>query len=331
MLSRVADSVYWMSRYVERAENVARFIDVNNNLALGAGETIEEQWAPLVYTTGDHGLFLERYGEFTRQQVLHFLMFDRDNPNSLLSCVEKARENARTIREVISSAMWEELNVFFHLVRAAAGRPVPQDEMHLFCNQVKRASHVLLGATRVTMSHGEAWHFARLGRLLERADNTSRIVDVQYYLLLPDPQDVGTSLDIVRWSAMLKSTSALEMYRRGHGRILPAKVADFLILDRLFPRSVHFCLIKAHESLQNVAGSFSGTFRTRAEQQMGRLRSEMDYTRIEEVIERGLHEYIDDLQTQLNAIGEAIYEDFFEVRPFVADLTTDLCDSAPLR
>ena len=325
MLSRVADSVYWMSRYVERAENVARFIDVNSNLALGAGETIQEQWAPLVYTTGDDEQFLKRYGEFTRQQVLHFLAFDRDNPNSILSCVENARENARTIREVISSAMWEELNVFYHLVRAAASRPATQDEMHIFCHQVKQASHVLLGATEVTMAHGEAWHFARLGRLFERADMTSRIVDVQYFLLLPDPQDVGTSLDIVRWSAMLKSTSALEMYRRVHGRILPEKVADFLILDRLFPRSVRFCLIKAHESLQNVAGSVSGTFRTRAEQHLGRLRSEMDYTRIEEVIERGLHEYIDDLQTQLNTIGEAMYEDFFEVKPPLASPASELC------
>jgi uncharacterized alpha-E superfamily protein len=187
------------------------------------------------------------------------------------------------------------------------------DEMHTFCNQVKRSSHVLLGATEVTMSHGEAWHFARLGRLLERADKTSRIVDVQYYSLLPDPNYVGSSLDIVRWSALLKSTSALEMYRRVRGRILPTNVADYLLLDRQFPRSVRFCLIKAHESLQSIAGSVSGTFRTLSEQQLGRLRSRMDYTRIEEIVDLGLHEYIDDLQTQLNAIGDAIYEDFFRV------------------
>jgi uncharacterized alpha-E superfamily protein len=303
-----------MSRYVERAENVARFIDVNSNLALGGGETIQQQWAPLVYTTGDEDLFYSQYGEFSRANVLRFLAFDRENPNSILSCIETARENARTIREVISSAMWEELNIFFHLVRAATKQTSTMDEMHSFCNQVKRSSHVLLGATDVTMSHGEAWHFARLGRLLERADKTSRIVDVQYYSLLPDPQDIGSSLDIVRWSALLKSTSALEMYRRVCGRILPTNVADYLLLDRQFPRSVRFCLIKAHESLQAVAGSASGTFRTVSEQQLGRLRSKMDYTRIEEIVEQGLHEYIDDLQTQLNSIGDAIYEDFFRVQ-----------------
>ncbi len=322
MLSRVADSVYWMGRYVERAENVARFMDVNCNLAFGGEGTIEEQWAPVVHTTGDEQLFLERYAEFSRPNVLQFLAFDRENPNSILSCVERARENARTIRDVISSAMWEELNIFFHLVRAAAGQPKTADEIHVFCNQVKRSSHVLLGATDVTMCHSEAWHFGRLGRLLERADKTSRIVDVQYYLLLPDPTDVGSSLDIVRWSALLKSTSALEMYRREHGRILPEKVADYLILDRQFPRSVRFCLIKAHESLQSVAGSATGTFRTRAEQQLGRLRSEMDYMRIEEVVDQGLHEYIDDLQTQLNSVGDAIYEDFFRIKTIAQSQTS---------
>jgi uncharacterized alpha-E superfamily protein len=303
-----------MSRYVERAENVARFIDVNCNLTLGGGDTLVEQWAPLVYTTGDDERFEELFGEFNAHNVLQFLAFDRRNPNSILSCIEKARENARTIREMISSVMWEELNIFFHVVRAAANRPTTLEETNLFCRQVKRASHVLVGATDATMSHGEAWHFGRLGRLLERADKTSRIVDVQYYLLLPDPSDIGTSLDVVRWSSLLQSASALEMYRRVHGRIVPSRVADFLILDRFFPRSIHFCLIKAHESLQQVVGSATGTFRTRAEQKLGRLRSEMDYTRIDEVVERGLHEYIDDLQTHLNTVGDAIYEDFFRIR-----------------
>ena len=315
MLSRVADSVYWMSRYVERAENVARFIDVNNNLTLGEGDTISGQWAPLVYTTGDHELFEKKYEGFTQENVVRFLAFDRENPNSILSCVEGARENARTIREIISLAMWEELNKFFHLLRAAESDPRSLDQLHDFCGEVRRASHVLMGATEVTMSHDEAWNFARIGRLIERADKTSRIVDVQYYILLPNPGDVGSSVDVVRWTALLKSASALSMYRRVHGRIEPTKVADFLILDRYFPRAVHFCLIKAHESLQTITGSPGGTFRTASEQWLGRLRSNMDYTSIKEIIDRGLHEYIDDFQTQLNSVGGAIFEDFFKMRP----------------
>jgi uncharacterized alpha-E superfamily protein len=139
-------------------------------------------------------------------------------------------------------------------------------------------------------------------------------VDVQYFILLPDPLDVGTTLDVVRWSALLKSAGALQMYRRVNGRIIPKRVAEFLILDRYFPRSIHFCLIKAQASLDDVTGSERGTFRLRSEQLMGRLRSELDYTSIDDIVRRGLHEFIDDLQTGLNDIGQAIHEDFFTIQ-----------------
>lgn len=318
MLSRVADSFYWMCRYIERADNVARFIDVNCNLSLGGDHTIDEQWAPLIYTTGDETDFQQRYTDYSPNSVLHFLAFDRENPNSVLSCVEKARENARSIRENISSAVWEELNVFYHLVRGRVETAASWEGMQRFCHEVKRASHVFVGATEATMSHGEAWHFGQLGRLIERADKTSRIVDVQYFLLLPEPTDIGSSLDVVRWSALLKSAGALEMYRRVYGRIVPTHVANFLILDREFPRSVHYCLIHAHQSLNSVTGSVQGTFRTRAEQQLGRLRSEMDYSSIEEIISIGMHEFIDRFQTQLNQVGAAVFEDFFKLQTFEA-------------
>lgn len=311
MLSRVADSVYWLSRYVERAENVARFIDVNYNLTLGESESLGNQWAPLVKTTGDQETFADRYGTPTRENVLEFLSFDEENPNSIMSCVAKARENARTIREVIPTVVWEQLNRFYLMVRSAAQFSMTLDQPNEFCERVRLASHTLIGATDVTMSHGEAWHFSRLARLIERADKTSRIVDVQYFILLPDARDVGSVLDIVRWSALLKSASALVMYRRQHGKIVPESVADFLILDRHFPRAMHFCLIKAQESLRLITGSAAGTFRNLSEQRMGRLSSNMNYTGIKDIIQRGLHEYIDDFQMQLNLVGEAIRDDFF--------------------
>ena len=210
MLSRVADSVYWMSRYVERAENVARFIDVNFNLTLGEGTNLGNQWEPLVDTTGDHRAFSRRYSAATRETVLQFLAFDSSNPNSILSCVTAARENARTIRETITSPMWEHVNRFYLMVKSAARSQATAAIPTGFCDAVKNASHSLVGTTYTTMSHGEAWHFLRLGRLLERADKTSRIVDVQYFLLLPQAEDVGSSIDIARWSALLKSASALE-------------------------------------------------------------------------------------------------------------------------
>ncbi len=311
MLSRVANSVYWLSRYIERAENVARFIDVNYNLTLGETETLANQWAPLVYTTGDQEVFEARYGAATRENVLKFLSFDEENPNSIISCVGLARENARTIREIIPSVVWEQLNKFHLMVRSAAESSQTLDQPQEFCERVRLGGHLMLGATDTTMSHGEAWHFSRIGRLIERADKTSRIVDVQYFILLPNAQDVGSALDVVRWSALLKSASALEMYRRQHGKIEPESVADFLILDRQFPRAMHFCLIKALESLRRITGSDAGTFQNLAEQRTGRLCSQMNYTGIKDIIHQGLHEYIDDFQGQLNLIGEAIHDNFF--------------------
>ena len=150
---------------------------------------------------------------------------------------------------------------------------------------------------------------------IERADKTSRILDVKYYLLLPSAADVGTPVDTNQWVALLKSVSALEMYRKRHGRTTPTQVAEFLILDRDFPRSMHFCLIRAEESLLAITGSRPGTFRTPAEQRLGRLRSELDYGNIEEIIGGGIHEFIDGFQTRLNLVGEAIYEAFFALPP----------------
>lgn len=310
MLSRVADSLFWMSRYIERAENVARFIDVNYSITLGEASG-PKQWAPLVFTTGDQDHFDELYGEPTRESVLRFLAFDDRNPNSILACVSAARENARMVRDSITQPMWEQVNRFFLMVTGAANSGVALYDPTNFCDGVKLASHALVGHTYTTMSHGEAWHFLRAGRLLERADKTSRIVDVQYYHLLPSAADVGSPLDLVRWNALLRSTSALAMYRKQHGRIVPEKVADFLLLNRDFPRSMRFCVLRAQDSISQITGSKPGTFSCRSEQLAGRLRAEMDYAAIEEVIGEGLHEYIDRFQRRLNGIGEALRKDFF--------------------
>lgn len=310
VLSRVAEAVFWMSRYLERADNVARFIDVNEHLTLDLQGAVAEQWGPLVYTTGDHELYFKHYGELTRSNVLQFLTFDARNGNSILGCVQRARENARAIREIISSDMWEQINRFYLLMRDAARAPA-SDHVRRIVEDVKLHSHLIQGVLDTTMSHGEAWHFANIGRLIERADKTSRILDVKYYILLPDSRDVGTPLDIVQWSALLKSASALEMYRKSKGRITPAKVAEFLILDRDFPRSMRYCLVHAEESLHEITGTPAGSFGNRAEQQLGRMRAAMDFTSIDDVVHQGLHEFIDRYQTELNAAGETIYDVFF--------------------
>jgi uncharacterized alpha-E superfamily protein len=319
MLSRVADSIYWMNRYIERAENVARFIDVNLRLLLDPSIATTEQWEPLVDTTGDRVPFQERYGQATRKNVVAFLIFDTANPNSIFSCLRMARENARSVREVISSEMWEQINKFYLMVRAAAAAGDVLQDPYDFFTEIKMASHLFVGITDATMSHGEGWHFGRMGRLIERADKTSRLLDVKYFLLLPTVTDVGTPIDDSQWTAVLKSASAFEMYRKRYGRIAPQHVADFLLLDREFPRSVHYCIVKAEESLLAISDTHVGTFRNAAEQRLGRLRSELDYASIQEILASGLHEFLDGFQSKLNRVGDAIFETFFALRPVTGE------------
>ncbi len=315
MLSRVADSIYWMARYVERADNVARFIDVNLNLSLDLGAEVARQWDPLVSTTGDHAAFCARYGEPSQENVIQFLTFDEENANSILSCLRMARESARTVRDMISSPMWEELNKFYLMVREAKHDESALASPFDFFSRIRLGATLLDGVAETTMSRGEAWHFLRLGQSIERADKTSRILDVKYYLLLSNVAEVGGPVDTNQWAALLKSASALEMYRKKYGRIGPAQVAEFLVLDRDFPRAMHFCLIRAEESLLSITGSPPGTFRTPAEQRLGRLRAEFDYANIQEIIHTGLHEFIDAFQTKLNQAGEAISATFFAAEP----------------
>lgn len=315
MLSRVASSIYWLNRYIERAENYARFIEVNLNLSLDLPRGTTEQWDPLVATTGDHEGFANRYGKATKEAVIRFLITDVANPNSILSCLTAARENARSVREVISTDMWEQVNRFYLMVRAAASKGLPGQNLHTLLADVKANSHLFLGITDATMSHGEGWHFARLGRLLERADKTSRILDVKYYILLPTVTEVGTPFDIIQWSALLKSASALEMYYKQHSCIAPNPVVEFLILNPNFPRAIRYCLIKGEDSLRAIAGSESDRHNNLAEKRLGRLRSEMDYVDMAEILSGGLHEFLDGFQYKLNRTDDAIYETFFALRP----------------
>ncbi len=310
MLSRVADAVYWMSRNVERAENLARFVDVTFNLMLDLPEGTTEQWEPLVDTTGDRAYFDAHYGEPTRHNVIRFLAFDTNYPNSIVSCLQLARENARSIRETITSEMWEHLNNFYHRVRTAARSREHLESPQDFCHEVKMASHLFNGITDGTMSHGEGWHFARLGRMLERADKTSRILDVKFFLLNPNDQHIDGPVEDIHWSAVLRSVSGFEMFRKRHHGITPERVVGFLVLDRLFPRAIMHCIDASNDSLHRISGSPPGTFWNPAEKAMGKLRSELAYVQVSEILEMGLHEYLDSLQTKMNDAGTAIYKTF---------------------
>ncbi len=312
MLSRVAESMYWMGRYVERAENVARIMDANYHMILDLPTGVGEQWEPLVVTTGDEDLFKEFYEDFNEENVVRFLTFDTRNPNSILSCLQMARENARSVREWISSEMWQQVNTFYLLVKEASrkgGIELP----HEFFVEVMLASHLFTGLSQNTMTHGDGWQFARLGRMLERADKTARIIDVKYFILLPSVDYVGTPYDHILWGSILRSASAFEMYRKDYGQIVPDEIIEFLVLDAEFPRAIHHCLIIAELSLRNISGTMRGRFTNRAEKSLGRLLADIDYTTIEDIKAVGLHEFIDDLQTRLNDVSNVVFETFFSV------------------
>jgi len=310
LLSRAAECLFWAFRYVERAENIARAIDVNLNLTLDQPGNTADQWAPLYQVTGEEIEFVKRYEKATPANVMRFLTFDSTYSNSILSCLLAARENARSVREVISSEMWEQMNKFYLFVQSASetGRALrnPSD----FYREVRTASHLLEGLTAATMSHSEAWQFVRMGRMVERADQTSRILDVKYFILLPQLNLVNSPVDDVQWMAVLKSCSGFEMYRKQYGRLLPMTIVEFLLLDREFPRAVLYCLNSACDCLHRITG-FAPDEYLESEVLLEKLRSDLSHSATKQIMNSGLHEFIDGLQGRLNGVGAAIHSDFF--------------------
>lgn len=310
LLSRVAESVYWMARYIERAENVARFIGVNLHLQLDLADQAPNQWESLVDTSGDSALFKERYGEATQSDVIKFLVFDPENPNSIFSCLRSGRENARSVRETISSEMWEQVNTMYLRIQAHNSN-LHFDYLPEFFRDIRLSCHLFQGITDTTMTHNEAWHFLRLGRKLERADKSSRMLDVKYFMLLPSLSDVNTPFDDIHWSAVLKSVSGFEMYRKKYGRLIPRDIVAFLVMDSEFPRAIRYCVHMADQSLHAITGTAIGFYYYRSEQLMGQLHAELDFTSVDTVLQNGLHEFLDALQAKLNTVDDHIQTEFF--------------------
>ena len=312
MLSRTANAIYWMSRYLERVDNVARFIQVNIHLILDLRlENDDICWRSLVSASGDDELFAERYDETTRDNVLHFLTFDKRNPNSILSCIHKARENARSVREIISCEMWGCINELFHLMHEYH-RKRKIEMFQAFFEKIRMASHLYMGLVENTMSHSEEWHFARVGRMLERADKTARILDVKYFLLLPSLEYIDSPYDSVEWSAVLKSVNAFETYRKQYHRINYKNVADLLIFDTVFPRSITYCVETAKKSLKVITDLLN--VRVYAHTELQRIRKLLGDSNVQEVLTNGLHEFIDLFQFKLNVLDVAIQNSFFAIK-----------------
>ena len=310
LLSRVAESLYWINRYLERAENISRFVEVSEAMALDCPPGSAEPWLSLVDVTGDRELFNLRFPERNQDDVINFLIRDRLNPNSIISCINMARENARQIRDVITSEMWEQINtLYWNLQEGELFWNQPGQEQ---LSEIRRGCQLFYGITDATLSKDLSWQFSMLGRLIERADKTSRILDVKYYLLLPSLDELGGVLDELQWISLLRSAGAYQMFRKAEqNSIRPNAVARFLLLDPVFPRSVRFCLDGINETLKVIEYNPIPEEPTQLECMRGLLNAKWSYVRIENIMGNGLHEAIDKLQIDLNKLHNLIHKKYF--------------------
>jgi uncharacterized alpha-E superfamily protein len=308
MISRVAENCFWLSRYLERAENAARVLDVNHSLLLDLEVPLEQQWRPVLIISGIH----DYPGDADAETVQRHMTWEANNPCSIVACLAAGRENARIIREVISAEMWERIN-FYHLwLQGAHARLLYERSRSEFYGQVRRINQLISGIAEGTMSHGEAWEFFQFGKYLERACQTARILDVKYHILLPTPQHIGTPVDNAHWVAILTSCSGYEPYHKKHRSMADpgSAVADFLIFDPLFPRSVRRCVAECLGATRAISGGSDGE----VERLLTELHDWLSRTDIRAVIRAGLHESLLSVVSRIHAIGEAVRKQYFDVR-----------------
>lgn len=309
MLSRTADHLYWMARYTERAENLARILEVNYRMSLlpQGPEIVEQGWIATLTIIGLLDAFKQRHDAVTPAKALEFMAFDRENPLSIYSCLRAARENARAVRGTLTSEIWETLNATWLEMRVAGMRSASEAEMGNFFEWVKHRSHLARGVIQGTMLRDEAWHFTWLGTYLERSDSTARILDVKYHLLLPRGEKAGGATDYYQWSALLHSVSAFEIYRRVYRDLItPRRVAELLVLRDDMPRSLHRCMTQVYTHLTALRNSASDETERRA----GELQASLRFGRITEIFELGLHEYLVRFLGRTHDLGERVARDF---------------------
>jgi len=322
MLSRVAASLYWMSRYNERAENIARILDVNLQLMLdlpklGPAEQ-KTMWEPVLHATGDED-FYKYYKETNSETVIDFLTLNVKNPNSIVNCITHARENARHVREQISMEMWEEINRTYLGFKTFTLKKILKQGPYEFFGQVKNASHLFQGVTDGTMTHGDDWDFIQVGKFLERADMTTRLLDANDEIFIRTPAATSLSGGTLQWSAILRSCSAHDAYRKFYvASVEPDKVVEFIILNEFFPRSIRFCVQALNDALRRISGIAGEHFTNMAEKLAGRLMAELNFSALEDIKTVGVHRYMDELQIKLNTLGEATYKTYLFCPPPVS-------------
>lgn len=326
MLSRVADSIYWMARYVERAENTARLLLSIHNVLLDAGAEGGDQeafWGPILAATGDEEAYTALHPEIRGRDVSAFITTSRSNPNSLVNNILAARENARTVRDQISDELWECLNGLKLWLDSPAGRAAARNQTAAFHERILRGSYQFQGIAAATTPRGEAWRFLRLGTCLERADQTSRLLDSCSGLSCEMPPHPEARP--LRWAALLRSCSAWHAFQMQSSRLDPVKIVEYLLLDETFPRSVACCIDEVHASLRALCGAdLRGGDMPDPVRQAGKLRADLAYAEIGEILDRGLHEYIDGLQSRMIGVGDSIFRTFVlyaDLTPIVPDET----------
>jgi len=313
MLCRTANELYWMARHIERAENTARLLDVTYRMSLLPYEAIEpglawaEPWAVPLITSGLATAFYERFHELSAEGVLRYMILDSSNPSSIYCCLRAARESARSVRGAITSEMYEDLNSAWLEMRGYDYNRIQATGVSEFLDWVKMRSHLFRGVTFGTMLRDEAYHFIRLGTHIERADNTARILDVKYHTLLPSAADVGGAVDYYQWSALLRSVSGFESYRKIYSDVItPRRVAELLILREDMPRSLHSCMNFIHETLETLCDDNT----REVERASGELHARLHYARTDDIIKVGLHEYLMEFVDRISALGAEINRAF---------------------
>jgi uncharacterized alpha-E superfamily protein len=310
MLSRTASTLYWMSRYVERAENTARILDVAYRMSLLTKDPDlqDREWFAPLNITGTLFPFSGRHSIVCAKEVLHFLALDPDNPSSIYNCSKQARENARAVRGTITSEMWEVLNSTWLEMQNMDEDRLYARGISTFFEWVKERSHLFRGVTFGTIRRDEAFQFHRLGTYMERADNTARILDVKYHVLLPSVTDVGGAVDYYQWSAVLRSVSAFESYRKVYrDTVTPLRIAELLILRDDIPRSMRFCLRDVYNILVDVQNQNSAE----ATRQAGEIYAALQFGRMSDIFNTGLHEYLTDFLAATDKLGGEINRSFF--------------------
>ena len=310
MLSRDANSLYWMSRYIERAENLARLIDVADQSLLDSATSASEQfaqfWRPVLVAASQDILFSELSNVQSGLDVARFFTFSPENPDSIRTCVATARENARMVRDQISDELWRDLNSLYLFLHSSDAEDEWGRSPQRFYDRIRKSSLLFQGIADATIPHHEGWHFMRLGRYLERADKTSRILDIKNHV----PTEYG-SKPAISWNTILHCCSAKSAHRQASGSSVTAEsVAQLLVFSRDFPRSIRSCIGTLDDSLHAISGVAPGQYSNEPERLTGGTLARLNFSSHAEAFDRGLSRFLDDLQLQFNAIGQSIFETY---------------------